>query len=76
MNAYLAALGENIAFTRGERGMKAVDLARALGVTKQAVSMWESGKAAPTLAHLRGIAAICGVTIGFLVDVTVEDAAA
>lgn len=73
MNDWLAAVGENIAFTRGERGMRAVDLARKLGVTKQAVSMWESGKAAPTLAHLRGIAAICGVTIGFLVDVSVED---
>jgi transcriptional regulator with XRE-family HTH domain len=52
----LAAVGENIAFARGQRGLSAKALAARIGVSKQAVCMWERGHAAPSLRHVLAVA--------------------
>lgn len=36
---------------REKAGITAADMARALGVSRQAVSSWETGAAVPTLEH-------------------------
>lgn len=57
----LRAVGANIAAARSARGMRSMDLAIAVGVSKQAVSMWEHGRALPRLATLLRVAAALGV---------------
>jgi DNA-binding XRE family transcriptional regulator len=37
--------------TREAAGITAADMARAVGVSRQAVSSWETGTAVPTLEH-------------------------
>ena len=45
-------LGEKIASARKEKGMTQEMLAEQLGVTRQAVARWETGKALPGTANL------------------------
>ncbi len=45
-------LGEKIASARKEKGMTQEMLAEKLGVTRQAVARWETGKALPGTANL------------------------
>lgn len=54
---------EQIAALRRQRGMTQEDLARALGVTNQAVSKWESGLNCPDISLLPQIADRFGVSI-------------
>jgi transcriptional regulator with XRE-family HTH domain len=37
--------------TREAAGITAADIARVIGVTRQAVSSWETGATVPTVAH-------------------------
>ncbi len=58
----------NLRFYRTKAGLTQTDLAFALGVNQAAISLWESGKTAPTLANLIQIAETLHVSINDLVD--------
>ncbi len=56
---------------RAARGVTQTELARALGIDKASVCMWESGKSIPTADKLPTIAAVLGCEVSELYD---EDA--
>jgi len=66
-------LGKNIHSLRRKRQVSQEDLARAMGVTTQAVSKWENGKANPDLFLLPKLAEYFGVTIDSLFLVKEEE---
>ena len=61
-------IGRNIHSLRCRRRVSQEDLAQAMGVTVQAVSKWENGKANPDLMLLPGL-----VDHGFLIEKVVEE---
>ena len=54
-------LGEKIASARKEKGMTQEMLAEQLGVTRQAVARWETGKALPGTANLFMLRELLGI---------------
>lgn len=58
-------IGKRIAEARVAKGMNQSELARALGVTPQAVQKWEAG-GAPKGARLREVAQALGTTVEYL----------
>ena len=54
-------LGSLIRALRREAGMTQRDLAEALGVSRQAVSKWETGTADPSTSNLLALAKLFGV---------------
>lgn len=56
-------LNEQIAFLRKAKGTTQEELAKALGVTNQAVSKWESSQCCPDIQLLPDIADYFGVSI-------------
>lgn len=54
-------LGEKIASARKEKGMTQEMLAEQLGVTRQAVARWETGKALPDTANLFMLRELLGI---------------
>ena len=64
----LHGIPQRIVFFRKEAGLSASDLARALNVSSAAVSLWETGKNDPTIANLRRIAAVLGISPRLLID--------
>lgn len=65
-------LGETVKILRARRGVSQEDLAAALGVSAQAVSKWETGKANPDLFLLPPLAAYFNVEIGRLFESPAE----
>lgn len=59
-------MGEKIREYRERKGMTQRDLAASIGVDASAVSLWESGKTAPTANNIVKLASILGVTPGDL----------
>lgn len=60
----MISIGERIRRWRESRDdMSKSDLARAVGVTRQAFGLWESGRATPTLNHVAKIAETIGVSL-------------
>ncbi len=59
-------LNERIAAYRKAKGVTQEELAKALGVTNQAVSKWESGQCCPDIQLLPDIADYFGVSIDAL----------
>ena len=58
----IGEIGKGIAERRKQAGLSQEELARRLGLTRQAVSRWESGAALPTVDNLeRAIAAAAGL---------------
>jgi len=55
-------LGESIAFYRRRAGLSQEALAERVGVSRQAVSKWELGDAAPEVSKLVALAAVFGIT--------------
>ena len=53
---------------RERAGLSVTDAAKALGVSKAAVSIWEAGKNNPLLENLRKMATLYVVTISDLED--------
>ena len=47
---------------RKAKGIKAVDVADALGVSAQTVYFWESGRRTPKMANIIKLAELCGVS--------------
>ena len=56
-------LGEKIASARKEKGMTQEMLAEKLGVTRQAVARWETGKALPGTANLFMLRQLLGIPL-------------
>lgn len=56
-------LGEKIASVRKEKGMTQEMLAEQLGVTRQAVARWETGKALPGTANLFMLRQLLGIPL-------------
>ena len=56
-------LNENIGFYRKQHGLTQEDLAKALGVTNQSVSKWESAQCCPDISLIPQIAEIFEVSI-------------
>ena len=59
-------LGDRIAAARKHAGLSQTDLGKAFGLTRSAVSQWESENTEPTPANLRAIAVRCGVDYDWL----------
>ena len=60
------SLAEKIYQARKKAGLSQEALADALGVTRQAVSKWETGKSSPRSDKLPLLAQILGVEVGQL----------
>lgn len=58
----------NFANARKEAGLKQVDVAKAVGVTQGAVSMWETGANKPRTAHLPLLSKLLNVPIERLIE--------
>ena len=67
-------LGEKLKTLRASCGLSQEQLAAELNVSRQAVSKWECGDAAPDLDKLRAICAYFGVTTDYLIWENEEDA--
>ena len=61
-------LSEKIIRLRKGRGLSQEELAERLGVSRQAVSRWESGTALPDAGNLRQISRLCEVSADYLLD--------
>lgn len=59
-------LNENIRKLRQARSLSQVDLAKALGVTKQSISNWENDNIQPSIDMLVRIAAFFSVSTDYL----------
>lgn len=57
---------ERIKELRLKAGLSQAELASKLGVSRQAVTKWESGKGMPDIEHIRNLAALFGVSVDFL----------
>ena len=54
------SLGNRIAAWRGFRGLSSAELARAVRVSRAAVSVWQSDRGRPTIEHLDALIAALG----------------
>ncbi len=61
-------LKEKLAELRGQKGLTQDELARALGVTRQAVSKWERGIISPATVNLAALGRLYGVSLDELVN--------
>ena len=61
-------LHEKIYSQRKLKGLSQEELAEKLGVSRQAVSKWETGEALPEITKLKGLAEVFGVTTDFLLN--------
>lgn len=61
-------LSEKRLYCRKKAGMSQLDLADALGVSRQAVSKWETGESNPDVTKLPQMAALFGVTTDYLLS--------
>ena len=55
-------LGQNIQTARKAKGMSQEALAEKIGVSRQAVSKWESGASDPSTSNLLALAKLYGVS--------------
>lgn len=62
-----AMLSEKLIALRREKGLSQVELAEELNVSRQAVSRWETGEAAPSLENLRCLRDLYNVSLDYLV---------
>lgn len=66
----MTTLGENIRIGRRIHDLSQAELARKLGVTKQAVSYWETGAREPDLETIRALARALDLALADLVETT------
>ena len=61
-------LHEKITLFRKKNGLSQEELAEKIGVSRQAVSKWETGDALPEITKLKALADTFNVTVDFLLD--------
>lgn len=61
-------LNEKISLYRKKSGLSQEAFAEKIGVSRQAVSKWETGESAPEISKLKAISECFGVTIDFLLS--------
>ncbi len=61
-------LHEKIYSQRKLKGLSQEELAEKLGVSRQAVSKWETGEALPEITKLKSLSEVFGVTTDFLLN--------
>lgn len=61
-------LHEKITLFRKKNGLSQEELAEKIGVSRQAVSKWETGDALPEITKLKALAETFNVTVDFLLD--------
>lgn len=66
------SIGERIAWARERAGLNKNRFARELGTSWQHVDHWEKGRTEPSLASMRRIAELLGVSVDFLLGVRDE----
>lgn len=66
-------LAEKISLERKRKGLSQEQLADRLGITRQAVSKWESGAAVPEIAKLVALSEVFQVSIDYLVKDYIEE---
>ena len=65
-------LREKLIVLRDKAGLSQMELADRLGVSRQAVSRWESGDTTPTMDKLKSLARIYGVSLDWLCSDTAD----
>lgn len=66
-------IGERLAALRKEKGMSQESLGEAMGVSRQAISKWESDASMPEIDKLVALSRLFGVSVGYLLGVEEED---
>ena len=66
-------LHEKITAYRKKCGLSQETLAEKIGVSRQAVSKWETGDALPEITKLKSLADCFGVTVDFLLDENIDE---
>ncbi len=66
-------LHEKIMIYRKKNGLSQEGLAEKIGVSRQAVSKWETGEALPEVTKLKALAETFGVSVDFLLDETKDE---
>ncbi len=61
-------MGMRIAGARRDNGLSQEDVAERLGVTFQAVSLWERDQAFPGMEHLKQLAELLGVSVSYITE--------
>ena len=61
-------LGEKIRKLRSDIGLTQEQLANKLGVSRQAITKWESDKGMPDIDNLKAIGKLLNVTVDYLID--------
>ena len=69
-------LSENIRRFRKARSLRQEELAERVHVVRQTVSKWENGLSVPDAEQLQDLAAVLGVSVSALLDLTPEDSEA
>lgn len=63
IQGYLMVEGNNLIRLRERRGLTQQELADELGITRQAVSQWESGRAFPSMEKQLALSRLYGVSL-------------
>ena len=64
------SIGERITQLRQENNMSQLQLAEVLGVSRQAVSKWESTQSIPDLYNILQLSALFNVSVDYLIGLT------
>ncbi|WP_354691050.1 helix-turn-helix domain-containing protein [Phytobacter sp. RSE-02] len=67
------AIGTRIRARRNELGLKQADVAKELGMTMQAISLWENGKVAPGGNSISTLARVLQCDVSWLLEGTTVD---
>ena len=66
-------LGDKLTFLRKQKGLSQLEVSEKLGVSRQAVSRWESGTSKPSVENLQSLCQLYDVAIDNLLNESVEE---
>lgn len=66
-------LPEKLTYLRKQKGLTQSDLADTLNVSRQAISRWEVGTAAPSTDNLKMLSNLYGVSVDYLLNDNADD---